>query len=204
MAETVRYARTLEEAYLYVQLRVAEEGLGEDPSRDPRPETALTEGPGAWTLRYDPGGDGPPIEVLVRYETEMEARRDDLTFGTGFPGLIDAGQWLEVAAIHAKRAVVEGLSHAADPSSDERFIGVVKDWKFARDAVSEAAKFLPEDADRVPAEAVWTEMGRAAYQQFPDRFTRRRLESQIAECQQHLEDFLQLHTGSRRVPHFLS
>jgi hypothetical protein len=182
------------EAYLYISLTTSAEGLGEDVPRDPRAATTLTEGQDAWTLDYG-HGDGRRIELLVRYETEAEARQADLRFGSGVSDLIDAGQWLQVAAVYARRALREGLFFAQDPTGAERFQGIVEGWELARDATIEAAKFLPDDADEVPATALWTQMGAAARQESPERFTRDRLESDIAFCQQSLDDFRRLHGG---------
>jgi hypothetical protein len=189
----VLYARTLVEAYLYISLTTSAEGLGEDVPRDPREATTLTEGQDAWTLRYR---DEHRIELLVRYETEAEARRADLRFGPGVSELIDAGQWLQVAAVYARRALREGLFFAQDPTGAERFQGIVEGWELARDATVEASKFLPDDADEVPVTALWTAMGTAAHQESPERFTRDRIESDIAFCRQSLDDFRRLH-GAR-------
>ena len=191
MTETVPYARTLVEAYLYISLTTSAEGLGEDVPRDPRAATTLTEGQDAWTLRYE--GGGRLIELLVRYATEDEARRADLRFGSGVSELIDAGQWLQVAAVYARRALREGLFYAQEPTGAEGFQSIVEGWELARDATVEAAKFLPPGVDEVPDGALWTPMGAAARQESPERFTRDRLERDIAFCQQSLDDFRRLH-----------
>lgn len=193
VTETVPYARTLVEAYLYISLTTSAEGLGDVP-RDPRAATTLTEGQDAWTLRY--AGDGRQIELLVRYETEDEARRTDRRFGSGVSGLIDAGQWLQVAAVYARRALRDGLFYAQDPTGADRYQGIVEGWELARDATIEAAKFLPDGADEIPLTALWTPMGAAARQESPDRFTRDRLERDIDFCRQSLDDFRRLHAGS--------
>lgn len=192
MTEQDRYARTLVEAYLYISLTASAAGIGDDVPRDVRAETTLTEGQDAWTLRHAGSGE----EVLVRYATEAEARQDDLRFGSGVSTLIDAGQWLQTAAVYARRALREGLFFAQDPTGDERFPAIVEGWELARDATVEAAKFLPADGDEVPATAIWTEMGASARVESPERFTRDRIESDIAFCRQSLEDFQRLH-GAR-------
>ena len=192
MTEQDRYARTLVEAYLYISLTASAAGLGDDVPRDVRAETTLTEGQDAWTLRHAASGE----EVVVRYATEAEARQDDLRFGSGVSTLLDAGQWLQIAAVYARRALREGLFFAQDPTGEERYLSVVDGWELARDATVEAAKFLPADTDEVPATAVWTEMGTSAREESPERFTRDRIESDIAFCGQSLEDFRRLH-GAR-------
>jgi hypothetical protein len=191
VTEPVPYARTLAEAYLHIGLTLAAQGAGDDLPGDVRARTALTEGPDAWALRHD--GAGSPVEVLVRYATEAEARRDGLRFGTGVSTLIDAGQWLQVAAVYARRARREGLFLAQDPGDAERYLAVVEGWEVARDATVEAVKFVPDDAEEVPAEAFWTPMGASARRESPERFTRARLESDIAFCRESLDDFRRLH-----------
>jgi hypothetical protein len=185
VSEPLRYARTLVEGRLYLGLAAA---TGDDAPAEA--ETTLVEGPDAWTLRS--GGDHP-AEVLVPYATETEARSEGLRFGQGVSRLIDAGQWLQIAAVYARRARRESLFFAQDPSGDERYASVVNGWELARDATAEAAKFLPPGADEVPPEAFWTPMGTSAREQSPDRFTRERLESDLAFCRQSLDDFRRLH-----------
>lgn len=184
MSEPVPHARTLAEAHLYLGLTSAEAG-----DEAGRAEPTLTEGPQAWTLRRA----DPPAEVLVPYASEAEARRDGLRFGTGLSALIDAGEWLQIAAVYARRARRESLFFAQDPGDDERYQSIVDGWELARDATVEAAKFLTDDSDELPAEAFWTEMGTSARRESPDRFTRDRLESDIEFCEQSLADFRRLH-----------
>lgn len=187
MSEPVRRARTLAEAHLYISLTAAAGG----EAGESRTETSLTEGLDAWTLRHE----DPPIEVLVPYATEAEARRDGLRFGAGVSELIDAGQWLQIAAVYARRARRESLFFTQDPADEERYVSIVEGWELARDATVEAAKFLTDDADELPPEAFWTEMGASARRESPDRFTRDHLDSDIAFCEQSLEDFRRLHAA---------
>jgi hypothetical protein len=196
VTEPVRYARTLAEAHLYISLTLAAEEPDDGALQIGRSGTALIEGPDAWTVRRDGSAGGPPIEVLVRHETEAEAQRDGLRFGTGVSTLVDAGQWLQIAAVYARRARRESLFFAEDPADDDRYLGIVESWELARDATVEAVKFLRDDADELSADAFWTEMGRSAREESPERFTQDRLESDIAFCEQSLSDFLRLH-GAR-------
>jgi hypothetical protein len=191
----VRHARTLVEAYLYISLTMSAEDTGDDVARDYRSWTTLTEGQDAWTLRFDGSehGHDHQIELLVRYESEAEARRNELRFGSGVSELIDAGQWVQVSAAYARRALREGLFFAQDPTDDDRFQSVALGWEFARDAAIEAAKFLPDGADEAPDAAFWTEMGTNARRETPERFTWVRLQSDIDFYQLSLDDFWRLH-----------
>jgi hypothetical protein len=83
-------------------------------------------------------------------------------FGPGGPSeLLDPGQWMTVA----------DLASRPDPEPDP---------PLALAALDEVAKFIPADADEVPAEAFHTDEGRKAYRQNPGRFTRRWLEEAAA------------------------
>ncbi|WP_433180126.1 hypothetical protein [Actinoallomurus sp. CA-150999] len=137
---------------------------------------------------HDAGRDrSAPIEVRVRHSTEEAARRRGLRFGSDTSELIDAGQWIQLSTVYARRALRDGIAYAQDPS-EERHRAVVADWEFARDTAIEAAKHLPEDADEIPDEAIWTPLGAETRRAAPDRFTRDRLDRDIAFYQQSLED----------------
>ncbi|GAA2208143.1 hypothetical protein GCM10009850_036010 [Nonomuraea monospora] len=172
-------ARSLIEAHLYLDLVVP----------DGSAQASVSESPDGWLVQA--GG----VEVLVPYEAEQTAKRAGATFGTGVSELLDAGQWVLVGATYASRALEGGLLFAADPSPDqERFHAVVADWSFAADAVAEALKFLQEGGEP-PPDAFWTELGTAARDAEPGRFTRAKLESDLAFYRQSLAGFRRLHAG---------
>jgi hypothetical protein len=172
-------ARSLVEAHVYLDV-VASGGSA---------RSSVAETPDGWLVRA--GG----VEVLVPYEAEQEARRSRATFGTGVSELLDPGQWVLVGATYASRALEGGLFYTADPSADPaRFHTVVADWTYAADAVGEALKFLPDGAGELPPEAFWTQLGRSARDAEPGRFTRAKLESDLAFYRQSLADFRHLHT----------
>ncbi|MCW2880107.1 MAG: hypothetical protein JWQ95_4207 [Sphaerisporangium sp.] len=201
-------ARTLVEAYLYINLTVAaateptdqpedenEAVAGVGPALDYDRWTTLTEGPEAWTLLFDgpDTGERHRFALFVPYETEYASRRENLRFGPGRSEIIDPGQWQLLGAGYARRALRDDLFFAETPTDPERFHDVVVGWEFARDAVVEAAKFLAEGADEVPEEAFWTEVGAATRRDEPERFTRDGLESDIALYQRNLDDFIALY-----------
>ncbi|WP_043635289.1 hypothetical protein [Nonomuraea candida] len=172
-------ARCLVEAYVYLDL--AAEGGSERAS--------VSEEPDGWVLRA--GG----VEVLVPYDAEEAAEHEGATFGTGLSELLDPGQWVLISATYARRALEGGLFYAAGPPDPERYDSVAADWGFAADAVAEALKFFPEGAAELPPEEFWTEMGRQARDDEPARFTRERLEGDLAFYRQSLADFHSLHAG---------
>ncbi|WP_084517817.1 hypothetical protein [Microtetraspora niveoalba] len=176
-------ARSLVEAYVYLDLAAAPGGGGAAG------HAVLSEEEDGWRVRL------ADAEVFVPYVAEAEARREELTFGSGVSELIDPGQWVLIGATYARRALEAALFFAADPSSDETYMNVVTDWRFAADAVAEALKFVPDDADALPEASFWTETGREAYEREPARFTRARMEDDLAYYRTSLDDFVRLHAG---------
>ncbi|MEV0146452.1 MULTISPECIES: hypothetical protein [unclassified Nonomuraea] len=175
-------ARSLVEAYVYLDL-VAHDGEAGASRRS----SLAHEDDG---LVVSLGG----LEILVPYEAESAARELELIFGTGLSELIDPGQWVLIATTYANRALEGALLHAADPSDDRRYDGVVADWTFAADAVAEALKFFPPGAAELPPDAFWTELGRSVRESQPERVTRHKLESDLALYRRSLDDFLRLHS----------
>ncbi|MGI5225450.1 hypothetical protein [Actinoallomurus sp. CA-142502] len=190
------HARTLVEAHLFINLTLAGGTASEEVARDHERWTTLTEGEDSWTLRFDgppDAGAGEPIELHVPYASEAEAREEGARFGVGISEVLDPGQWQIVSAGYARRVVDEDLRFAEDPTGRDRYESVVKGWEYARDAAAEVLKFMPPGVDEVPPAAFWTEMGRAAHEREPDRFTRSRLNDDIAFYQESLDTFTALY-----------
>ena len=61
-------------------------------------------------------------------------------------------------------------------------------WKFAADAVGEVIKFLPDGADVVPDEAVWSDLGRQSRARNPELVTRAKLTDDLEYYQGTLAD----------------
>ncbi|MFI7013672.1 hypothetical protein [Streptomyces sp. NPDC050164] len=101
------------------------------------------------------------------------ARTLGARFGLGVSQLVDAAQWAVVAETYARRALEADMAYA-DGRHQDRF-GVEVNWEFAADAVGEALKFLPDGADVVPDEGVWSEFGRQSRAQNPEVVTRAKL-----------------------------
>lgn len=203
-------ARTLVEAYLYIEvtavaLRAAEGGGkgedGEDAAtfKDFEACTTLAESREAWTVRFDGSEAGLPVRlvVVVPYRTEFAARREGIRFGHGPSEVIDAGQWRVISGGYARQALREDLLFAKDPTDPDRYHGVVQGWEAARDAAAEVAKFLPEEGDEIPDEAFWTDMGRAARRDDPEWFTREGVAEAVAFFQEALDDFVAAHPRHR-------
>ncbi|MEU8266453.1 hypothetical protein AB0B89_04735 [Sphaerisporangium sp. NPDC049002] len=191
------HARTLTEAYLFVDLTAVatERGDALEPVRDYAAHTKLTEVAGAWKLRFDGRDIGLRLafDVFVPFESEFQARRERLRFGEGPSELIDAGQWRVAGAGYAQRAMRDDLRHREDPGDAALSESVVVGWECARDAAAEVAKFLPEGAAEVPATAFWSEMGETALRDEPELFTREAVESDIAFFQQRRDHLIARH-----------
>lgn len=199
-------ARTLAEAYVYAGVMAAADGLpdaaGEPPVEPPveptadslgesavepgdGPDAGLVEGPDSWTLT---AGD---VRIEIPYLSEQAARQVGARFGLGVSQLVDAGQWILVGTTYARRALEADLVYHGGPAEDRRRVEL--NWEFAADAVAEAVKFLPEGADVLPDEAVWSELGQQARGENPEHFTREKLIDDLEYYRGTLEDFRTLH-----------
>ncbi|MEO3810486.1 hypothetical protein ABGB17_15920 [Sphaerisporangium sp. B11E5] len=201
---TLPLARTLVEAYLYIEvtavgLRTEDDDESAATFKDYDAHTTLTEGREAWTVRFDGGEMGLPLRlaVVVPYHTEFAARREGIRFGHGPSEIIDPGQWRVISGGYARQALRDDLLFAKDPTDTTRYQGVVLGWESARDAAAEVAKFLPDEADEIPAETFWTEMGRTARHDDPEWFTREGIAEAIAFFQESLDDFVAAHPQHR-------
>lgn len=88
--------------------------------------------------------------------------------------LLDAVQWLDIAT-EAETAAGDAEYYAgstADGRQDQR-----ASLEYAREAVVEAMKFLPDGADEVPAGEVFSERGRQVLATEPEMLTRGWMES---------------------------
>lgn len=179
-------ARTLAEAQVYVSLAIAADQSA--PAVEPPPivpGSNLTENADAWTLA-SPAGD-----IAISYASEDACRTTGARFGLGASQLIDAAQWAVVAATYARRALEADMAYTGAPDQD-RF-SVEANWELAAEAVGEALKFLPEGADVVPDEAVWSEFGRQSLAQNPHVVTRAQLTDDLEYYRGTLDDFRALY-----------
>jgi hypothetical protein len=88
--------------------------------------------------------------------------------------LLDAAQWLDVAT-EAETAAGDAeysAGSAAEARQDRR-----ASLEYAREAVVEAMKFLPDGAEEVPVDAVFSERGRQVLATEPEMLTRGWMES---------------------------
>ncbi|MEI8408627.1 MULTISPECIES: hypothetical protein [unclassified Kribbella] len=179
-------ARTLAEAQVYVSLTTAADPSA--PTGEPAPIVPggnLTEGADAWTLATPVGN------ISIAYASEDASRTVGAQFGLGVSQLVDAAQWAVVAATYARRALEADMAYTGGPDQDRESVEL--NWEAAADAVGEALKFLPEDADVVPDEAVWSDFGRQSRAQNPELVTRAKLTDDLEYYRGTLEDFRALY-----------
>lgn len=168
-------ARTLTEAYLFVELVV-----GRNVPVDLLDITTLERVEGWGVLRVNGWHDGelrdfvimvPPGGLLAgtRPTGEWYGERDDRSL------LIDAGQWRGVEDIATANigALIEqtgGGGFTADQIDEAS-----RNLDVALSALLEIGKFLPPGVDEVPAEAFWSDTGQLIRERQPEAFRRERL-----------------------------
>ncbi|MFI5692311.1 hypothetical protein ACIA58_10770 [Kribbella sp. NPDC051586] len=179
-------ARTLVEAQIYVSLVTAAdpEAPAVVPAR-PEPGVNVTDGPDAWVFASQAG------EITIPYASERAATAIGARFGLGKSQLIDAAQWAIVSASFASRAQEADLAYTGEADQDRNSVEL--NWEFAADAVAEAMKFLPDDADEVPDADIWSEYGAAAKARHPHLVSRAKLQDDLEFYRGTLEDFRALY-----------
>jgi hypothetical protein len=130
------------------------------------PETVVAGGDVALRFAGPCSTCGAPREYLF-------ARADEVITGEQQIGgddpsrLLDAGQWVGYALF-----LTDGTPETPDGMPAEDRADARLDLLLAADALAEALKFLPADADEVPRSAVWTEAGLAVFDEAPSRLGR--------------------------------
>lgn len=181
-------ARTLAEAHIYASVMAASDPAPPDAAAEPAAGENRSEGADSWTLSLR------GLEIEVPYASEQAARQVGARFGLGVSQLVDAGQWVLVATTYARRALDLDLAYDDGPAEERRTIEL--NWEFAADALTEATKFLPEDADEIPADVFWSELGAQTRQRSPELFTRAKLIDDLEYYRGTLDDFRALHGPS--------
>jgi hypothetical protein len=182
------YARTFDEAYLYMDLRPCPCG----ESDFEKTSTTVLDEP-RHTVRF--GGECTGCGRYRRFTFEMPDALPDLSadvgYGTGGEPsrLLDAGEWLGIADLFDTNA--RELAATADLSDDETFSQVRYLASAAVAATDEAMLFLPPgvaDEDAVPEGAFWSQAGRAIYELAGERFGRAALAAERAARRQAVTD----------------
>lgn len=168
---TLLLARTNAEAHLYMELRACE-SCGETRFE---PTDTVIEVDGDLASRYEatcPGCDTVREFTFRLPQQILLPTDDDPRFGDDLPSqLLDAAEWLWVADALASGVPAD---HGGLTAEEHRLAKV--DLLTAAAALTEVLKFVPEGADAVPAEAIWSTRGNEIYAAEPGRFRRARLE----------------------------
>jgi hypothetical protein len=152
-------ARTVLEGMVYLQL--VNRGAPVDHARH---VSGSREGD-VFYLRYH-GTEQERIRLLIPVRPVDEAR-----FGDGRSDLVDAGQWVSLAAEWTSLLGV--INTAADPDTAAQVRPRI------RDAYRQALAFVPAGAEEVAHDGVWTPASRADRSEHPELFRRSWLEGQL-------------------------
>ena len=160
-------ARSSPECHLYIALHPCDCGETEGPTKhrlESRGEDLVAV--------YD--GPCPRCAVPRRFEFALDP---EIAPGGKFGGakasqIIDAGQFLAVADAAARQ--VPASTSGMDDRERQR---ARSQMSRAIAALEEVLKFIPEGADSIPGEALFSVAGQALYRSEPGRFRRSRLEA---------------------------
>lgn len=184
------YARTLDEAYLYIDLRpcpCGESGFDKTATTLTLPEEPAEPAGGPATQVVALGGEcegcGRQRRFTFTMPATLPALDADVRFGDGSERsrLLDAGEWVGVAELFEANA--DELRETADPADGELAERLRYLIAAAAAATGEAVLFLPVGTagdDQVPEGAFWSQAGRAIYELSPDRFRRANLAAELA------------------------
>jgi hypothetical protein len=185
------YARTFDEAYLYMELRPCVCGESEF---DKTTATVVEDGVPVERYSGHCPNCGRARQFTFRMPEESPRISFDMVYGWGDEPsrLLDPGEWLGVGDFFAANARAElgsGDGLDADGADEERLTRIFYQLSAAIAATGEAVKFLPPGADRVPEEAFRSQPGRLRFELSPERFQRARLEAELADRKRLLADF---------------
>jgi hypothetical protein len=160
-------ARSSPECHLYMQLHPCSCG----DTRSPRKHRLLSTDDGL-VAHYDEPcpACGKPRVFDFQLDPEIPP---GVKFGGANPStIIDAGQFLAEADRAARSVPGDTSTLDADDRTRARL-----ELQRAVDALEEVIKFVPDGADRVPAESLFTGAGKEIYLREPGRFRKARLEA---------------------------
>jgi hypothetical protein len=192
----VPYARTYDEAYLFMDLRPCPCGESEFER-----SSTSTQGEDGSEVRFS--GTCPNCGRRREFTFRMPEQLPELDFEVNYgpagepSQLLDAGEWLGVAELY--EAVARERLGGAELDDDE----VTRTYYLLSSAVAatdEVLKFLPEGAAAVPDTAFWSQAGRLVWESSPDRFERDGLVAERAERASRLSEFESRHGDEDTAP----
>lgn len=179
------YARTFDEAHLFMELRPCDCGEAELDARS----TPSRDGDG-WLQEYH--GFCPNCGRERRFVFEMPDGVSSSPTGVRYgpddqpSRLLDPAEWLAVSDALSDNA---RLLLAGASLTEEQVTTAYMLLASALAATEEVLKFVPADGDGVPSSAFWTQIGMELFAGAGDRFRADRLASDIAERRRALTDF---------------
>ena len=180
------YARTFDEAYLYMELRPCVCGESEF---DKTTASVIEDGVSVERYSGHCPNCGRARQFTFRMPEEPPRISFDMVYGWGDEPsrLLDPGEWLGVADVFAANARAE--LDGADSADEQRLTRIFYQLSAAVAATGEAVKFLPSGADRIPEEAFRSQPGRLRFELSPERFRRTNLDAELAERKRTMADF---------------
>jgi len=184
------YARTFDEAYLYMELRPCVCGESEF---DKTTASVIEDGVSVERYSGHCPNCGRARQFTFRMPEEPPRISFDMVYGWGDEPsrLLDPGEWLGVADVFAANARAE--LDGADSADEQRLTRIFYQLSAAVAATGEAVKFLPSGADRIPEEAFRSQPGRLRFELSPERFRRTNLDAELAERKRTMADFEERH-----------
>jgi hypothetical protein len=165
-------ARSMQEAHLYMDLRACE--CGEESFER---EHRLEDHEGALVAVFE--GTCPRCGRVRSFVFRMDDRLPPAPPEFGGPepsSIIDPGEFLWISD---EVSTDNGLRMLGTPPAEHRKFRPAAEYAIA--ALEEVAKFLPEGADRVPAERFTSERGRALHARSPHRFSREEIDASLRQ-----------------------
>jgi hypothetical protein len=183
---TLPYARTYNEAILYMRLRPC--GCAEMEARW-RDVPVMAGGQPARYFTANCESCGRPREFTIALSEDAKPT-PDVVYGEGDEPsrIIDPGEWLSISDLYGQRAE-EVLGDEEFGTDDD--VNVVYYALSARVAAfDEILKFLPPNADIVPEWLFRSIPGRAVYEASPERFARVSLLAERTALRDNLDRFV--------------
>jgi hypothetical protein len=191
------YARTFDEANLYMELRPCPCGEVDPGARG----SSRIDG-GARFQQYSGRcpGCGSPRRFTFEMPVDLPPVDEDVRYGWGGEPsrLLDAAEWLTVADAFADGARLMRDSLDAGNGDEEAINAVYQLISSASAALDEVLKFVPPGATAVPRAALWTTHGQMLYDDGPDRFRTGRLAADKADRRQDLDELAAAYGGVDR------
>jgi hypothetical protein len=191
------YARTFDEAYLYMELRPCVCGATDF---DQTTTTSIVDG--ARVVRYS--GRCPNCGRERRFTFSMSGEPQQLSFETKYgwgdepSRLLDPGEWLGMSDMFEANARAE-LGDGDEVTDDDVLTAAFYLLSSAVAATEEVLKFLPPGSDDIPEEAFRSQPGRLLFELVPQRFGRARLTEELASRQRAMAEFERRYGDDARV-----